>query len=611
MCKFLIFITLIVTSFGSFSAIKSVDVVYRFDIRPPEVIFEQGFTINGENDSLYHHVAENYPFRETISERSAYIATTSDYDFAFEYLENSMQRSINLIEHGYIYEINTNENFFDVNGNLEFALANYGFDIRRRNLIRRVLGTEFDYDSDYNYPSDSSDGDFYTGFANESEFVSNRNIAASSIVSVRSFRRVVDGMDVNAEEIGQENNSRYDPETSDVGSNPDPLPETVIFGEWFQDREDRNTIASLLNSMVDQVASDLLECSPATGSSTSSRQKRETVCHEAHKIVLTNDYQTGKLCLHTNQDLSNSTGETDAQINYCSRVKGKQSDWLYTSHGQLLQTMNDSKSHKNYYCLTNKGYADRLSMEICNTKDIRQSWAIKSVKSSGQKYSVMSNGDYTLANNYNMVYKVDNSSVLFRNMTDPLYQFELEIKPYFYSDGSDGSLFEYDGDSDEYLKPYSDWASLRKDFYRKTYYNAHATSLFSIREPQYGESYASCFESEMTDSWEWVRSTACSPLFVTDSQKWFLDFSPIKKYLSYGQYYYIDRLRIESAHGAALFIDYSGAHKGYAFSDFPPYSAGMHVNSYVNFYSKQSLPINPSAVENRWESRPKRYDVLN
>lgn len=590
---------------SAFSYIAQYTSVYRFDSRPPEEIFQYGFTPQGSNPSLYHHVVENRPELESYEERSNYVATTHDRTIAVQWARDYLYLDEHETDLVYVYEIIPNEDFYSVVDSFQSAIDSGHFSSVENNLLRRAIGNIEDSEAESDDYSDTE-----PGFGHEGEIVASGQITSDRIVSVTTYR-----LDSTQEEddmvvVGEESNASFDSSHLGQLSNGTPLSEDLIFGEWFRSREDRNTIASLVNSMVDQVSSDLLGIDPNdVFQPTCQRSIQE--CLKPHNIVLTSDYQTGLLCLRTNSSLSNPTAEASAHINYCSDVEGKQREWVYTSQGQFIQVMKDSKGRKNYFCLTYNGYPDEMVMKICNSNDGKQKWFFRKVNSGNEEYRVMVNGEDILKNDYGVVYKVDNYYEIIRNMTDPLYQFELNIKPYFYSNGDDNSvLYNYDGDQFEYLAPYSDWVALRKDFYRNIYYNAHSMSIFSIREPEYGQAYSSCFDSEINTSWSWVKNSDCSPISVTNSQQWKIDFTPIKRYLSYGQYYFIDQVRIKSKSNADLFVDYSGSHKGYAFADYPPYSSGYHVSRYRNFYSKQKLPVNSVSVENRWENRPQSYDVF-
>ncbi|WP_158134199.1 scabin-related ADP-ribosyltransferase [Vibrio navarrensis] len=588
---------------SAFSYITRYTSVYRFDSRPPEEIFQTGFTPQGSNPSLYHHVVENHPELESYEERSNYVATTHDRTIAERWARDYLYLEGHESDLVYIYEIIPNSDFYSVVDSFQSAIDGGRFSSVENNLLRRAIGNIEDSETD-----DYSDTE--PGFGHEGEIVALGQITHDRIVSATTYRLDSAQPDDDMVVVAEESNASFDSSNLGQLSNGEALSEDLIFGEWFRDREDRNTIASLVNSMVDQVSSDLLGINPVNAFQPSCKRSTQK-CIKPYNIILTNDYQTGILCLRTNSSLSNPTAEASAHINYCSDVEGKQREWIYTSQGQFIQVMKDSKGRENYFCLTYDGYPDRMVMKICNSKDSKQKWFFRKVNTGNEEYRVMVNGEDILRNDYDVVYKVNNYYEIIDNMTDPLYQFELDIKPYFYSDGDNNSiLFDYDGDQFEYLAPYSDWVALRKDFYRNTYYNAHSMSLFSIREPEYGQAYSSCFDSEINNSWSWVKNSDCSPISVTNSQQWKIDFTPIKRYLSYGQYYFIDQMRIKSKSNADLFVDYSGSHKGYAFADYPPYSGGYHVSRYRNFYSEQKLPVNSAAVENRWENRPQSYDVF-
>ncbi|MBE4593746.1 hypothetical protein BOO24_15545 [Vibrio navarrensis] len=601
----------ILVSNSAFSYISQYTSVYRFDSRPPEEIFQTGFIPQGSNPSLYHHVVENHPELESYEERSNYVATTHDRTIAERWARDYLYLEGHGTDLVYVYEIIPNSDFYSVVDSFQSAIDGGHFSSVENNLLRRAIGNiESDDDDD----DDDDHDDFEEGFAHEEEIAAMGAITTDRIVSVTGFRLepTQDDDDDDVVIFTQNSNANFDSRNLGQLSNGEPLSEEHIFGEWFRSREDRNSIEALVNSMVEQVSSDLIGINPILAFQPSCQRSRSVhKCTRPYKVILTNDYQTGLLCLRTNQSMSNPTVAASAHINYCSDAEGEQSEWIYTSQGQFIQIMKDSRGNKNYFCLTYDGYPDKAKMTICNAKNSKQRWDFKKINAGDGEYVVLVNGDSILKNDQGVVYKVDNYHDIIINMTDPLYQFELNIKPYFYSDGDDNSiLYDYDGNQFEYLEPYSDWVALRRDFYRNTYYNAHSMSLFSIREPQKGQAYSACFDSDINDSWSWVKSTDCSPISVSNSQKWIIDFTPIRRYLSYGAYYFIDQLRIKSKSNSDLFIDSSGGNNGYAFAEHPPYSGGYHVSRYRNFYSKQKVPVNSAAVENRWSSRPQSYDVF-
>lgn len=84
--------------------------VYRFDFRPPEVIFSSGFTARGHNRDLLRHVA-------FWAGDSAFIATTESYEVALRIARGHLRGPSDLT--GYIYTISANPTFYPVTASLE------------------------------------------------------------------------------------------------------------------------------------------------------------------------------------------------------------------------------------------------------------------------------------------------------------------------------------------------------------------------------------------------------------------------------------------------------------------------------------------------------------
>jgi hypothetical protein len=82
------------------------DVVYRFDTRPPEQIFAEGFAPRGSDLSLVDH------WRYSSSARSGFVGTTDRHSIALEFAEAYFQRTGT--RRGFVYRISANQHFYSV-----------------------------------------------------------------------------------------------------------------------------------------------------------------------------------------------------------------------------------------------------------------------------------------------------------------------------------------------------------------------------------------------------------------------------------------------------------------------------------------------------------------
>ena len=126
-------VSLVLIFAGAFPLLvrANVNVLYRFDTRPPAEVFAGGFTPRGGNSNLVLHVL-------TVPEQSAFISTTSSYmaalRFAREYLEHAQDP--NAV--AYVYGISANADFYPVTSSLEGFLRQE----RRRPAAERLEGME-------------------------------------------------------------------------------------------------------------------------------------------------------------------------------------------------------------------------------------------------------------------------------------------------------------------------------------------------------------------------------------------------------------------------------------------------------------------------------------
>lgn len=127
---------LVATLCLAFSSVSHAEIhfVYRFDLRPPVEIFQNGFQPRGQDMNLLHHV-----LLDSQGNGSGFIATTSDYGSALGFAErflNSEQDSA-----GYIYRVAVDDSFYDVHHSLRTFLEQgvaTGAADRHINLVDRV-----------------------------------------------------------------------------------------------------------------------------------------------------------------------------------------------------------------------------------------------------------------------------------------------------------------------------------------------------------------------------------------------------------------------------------------------------------------------------------------
>lgn len=88
--------------------------VFRFDSRPPGVMFSAGFTARGHNRNLLEHIMR-------WGEPSAFIATTESYEAALRIARQRLGERLDI--RGYIYTIAASSTFYPVRASLEGFLA--------------------------------------------------------------------------------------------------------------------------------------------------------------------------------------------------------------------------------------------------------------------------------------------------------------------------------------------------------------------------------------------------------------------------------------------------------------------------------------------------------
>jgi hypothetical protein len=228
------FLFMIVLYFSSFVSASEPNIVWRFDTRDPVVdeIFEQGFRARdgAENDSLYHHVAENNPTRESPQEHSVYIATTSNRALAIDQFELIEGRPGSNVSRGWIYRIYTDQSFFETDRSIRNAIDSGQLNEIRTNLLRRI--SPF-----YGQDDSSSEGSVF----DEDEYVAYNPGVGIPYVLIESAQEIY--MDENdTVQFGETvANPFFDEDYAD-GVNPSPLPPELMFNDRFPPRNPRGQI---------------------------------------------------------------------------------------------------------------------------------------------------------------------------------------------------------------------------------------------------------------------------------------------------------------------------------------------------------------------------------
>ena len=91
--------------------------VYRMDFREPAIIFDKGFEALGNNNNLYDHVSGKSCNNGAAN--TAFVATTSDKQFAIDWVKNSFCSSKRkTAEKYYVYKIRATEKFYNAYASL-------------------------------------------------------------------------------------------------------------------------------------------------------------------------------------------------------------------------------------------------------------------------------------------------------------------------------------------------------------------------------------------------------------------------------------------------------------------------------------------------------------
>ena len=127
--------------------------VYRYDSRPPEDVFQNGFTAWGNNDNVLEHLTGRSC--QVGSSNSAFVSTSSSRRYTEVYLEHRMQEAVEAERAGrgtghfigYIYEVRADNNFYNASSSYFEYVDTYGDNAglspRRRagHLPERISGT--------------------------------------------------------------------------------------------------------------------------------------------------------------------------------------------------------------------------------------------------------------------------------------------------------------------------------------------------------------------------------------------------------------------------------------------------------------------------------------
>ena len=91
--------------------------VYRMDFRGPDIIFDKGFQPLGDNDNLYQHV--NGDSCNSGTADTAFVATTSDKQFAMDWVKNSFcSKKRETADKYYVYTIQATKKFYNAHASL-------------------------------------------------------------------------------------------------------------------------------------------------------------------------------------------------------------------------------------------------------------------------------------------------------------------------------------------------------------------------------------------------------------------------------------------------------------------------------------------------------------
>ncbi|HHH1816045.1 TPA: putative AB5 enterotoxin ADP-ribosylating subunit YtxA [Yersinia enterocolitica] len=124
-CQLMILLlTLCLINFNSRA--KPPDIVWRVDTRDHHEIFSQDFYSSGDNDLVLEHLSGR-SCRSNIYQLadSAFISTTADRSFAYDYLERVLKNIKTTMTSGpkaYIYQIRADTNMYSADHTLDFLL---------------------------------------------------------------------------------------------------------------------------------------------------------------------------------------------------------------------------------------------------------------------------------------------------------------------------------------------------------------------------------------------------------------------------------------------------------------------------------------------------------
>ncbi|HDL6961809.1 TPA: putative AB5 enterotoxin ADP-ribosylating subunit YtxA [Yersinia enterocolitica] len=127
MGRYQLMISLLVFCLINFnSRAKPPDIVWRVDTRNHNEIFNAGFSSYGNNDLVLEHLSGR-SCRSNVSQLadSAFISTTADRGFAYNYLERvlkNIQTTITSSAEAYIYQIRADNNMYSADYSLDFSL---------------------------------------------------------------------------------------------------------------------------------------------------------------------------------------------------------------------------------------------------------------------------------------------------------------------------------------------------------------------------------------------------------------------------------------------------------------------------------------------------------
>ncbi len=139
-CQLMILLlTLCLINFNSRA--KPPDIVWRVDTRAYLEIFDNGFYSLGVNDDVIEHLNGRSCRRaDSNSGDSAFISTTANRQFAYEYAERILRRRAELGEANItvnIYQIRATDNMYSAQHTLDFLLLRQSYDAG--NEILRVI----------------------------------------------------------------------------------------------------------------------------------------------------------------------------------------------------------------------------------------------------------------------------------------------------------------------------------------------------------------------------------------------------------------------------------------------------------------------------------------